>query len=120
MGNYLFSRQALIAALLADARRSTDHDFGRSIIPELVPGGRVYAYDFQTNEVPGVKPYEEPAYWRDVGTIEAYWEAHMDLLGESPRLGLHKPARPVRGEHPPRPGPPGAGVRDGRAGPPQE
>src|SRR5439155_333209 len=65
MGNYLFSRQALTDALLADARRSTDHDFGRSIIPELVAGGRVYAYDFQTNEVPGVKPYEEPAYWRD-------------------------------------------------------
>ena len=88
MGNYLFSRQALTDALLADARRSTDHDFGRSIIPELVAGGRVYAYDFQTNEVPGVKPYEEPAYWRDVGTIEGYWEAHMDLLGESPRFDL--------------------------------
>ena len=47
MGNYLFSRQALVDALLADARRSTDHDFGRSIIPELVPTGRVYAYDVQ-------------------------------------------------------------------------
>jgi len=103
MGNYLFSRQALIAALLADARRSTDHDFGRSIIPELVPGGRVYAYDFQTNEVPGVKPYEEPAYWRDVGTIEAYWEAHMDLLGESPRFDLDNRAWPIRSEHHPGP-----------------
>src|SRR2546422_2746447 len=99
----LFSRQALIAALLADARRSTDHDFGRSIIPELVPGGRVYAYDFQTNEVPGVKPYEEPAYWRDVGTIEAYWEAHMDLLGESPRFDLDNRAWPIRSEHHPGP-----------------
>src|SRR3989454_3487250 len=104
MGNYLFSRQARTDALLADARRSTDHDFGRSIIPELVPGGRVYAYDFQTNEVPGVKPYEEPAYWRDVGTIEAYWEAHMDLLGESPRFDLDNRAWPIRSEH--HPGPP--------------
>src|SRR5882724_1542196 len=95
MGNYLFSRQALIAALLADARRSTDHDFGRSIIPELVPGGRVYAYDFQPNEV--------PAYWRDVGTIEAYWEAHMDLLGESPRFDLDNRAWPIRSEHHPGP-----------------
>src|SRR3989475_2820205 len=112
MGNYLFSRQALIAALLADARRSTDHDFGRSIIPELVPGGRVYAYDFQTNEVPGVKPYEEPAYWRDVGTIEAYWEAHMDLLGESPRFALDNRAWPIRSAHHPVPAAPfiGGGV----------
>jgi glucose-1-phosphate adenylyltransferase len=104
MGNYLFSRQALIDALLADARRSTDHDFGRSIIPELVPGGRVYAYDFQQNQVPGVKPYEEYGYWRDVGTIAAYWEAHMDLLGESPRFDLDNRYWPVRtGQHP---GPP--------------
>src|SRR3989449_4119703 len=73
------------------------------IIPELVPGGRVYAYDFQTNEVPGVKPYEEPAYWRDVGTIEAYWEAHMDLLGESPRFDLDNRAWPIRSEHHPGP-----------------
>jgi glucose-1-phosphate adenylyltransferase len=104
MGNYLFDRQTLVDALLADARRSTDHDFGRSIIPELVPTGRVYAYDFQTNEVPGVKPYEESAYWRDVGTIQAYWEAHMDLLGESPRFDLDNRYWPIRtGQHP---GPP--------------
>jgi glucose-1-phosphate adenylyltransferase len=101
MGNYLFTRQALVDSLLADARRSTDHDFGRSIIPELVPTGRVYAYDFQTNEVPGVKPYEESGYWRDVGTIQAYWEAHMDLLGESPRFDLDNRYWPIRtGQHP--------------------
>lgn len=104
MGNYLFSRQALVDALVADARRSTDHDFGRSIIPELVPGGRVFAYDFQRNEVPGVKPYEEADYWRDVGTIDAYWEAHMDLLGESPRFDLDNRYWPIRSEH--HPGPP--------------
>jgi glucose-1-phosphate adenylyltransferase len=104
MGNYLFSRQALVDALLADARRSTDHDFGRSIIPELVPGGRVWAYDFQTNDVPGVKPYEEQGYWRDVGTIDAYWEAQMDLLGESPRFDLDNRYWPIRSEY--HPGPP--------------
>jgi glucose-1-phosphate adenylyltransferase len=104
MGNYLFSRQALVDALLADARRSTDHDFGHSIIPELVPTGRVYAYDFQANEVPGVKPYEEQGYWRDVGTVQAYWDAHMDLLGESPRFDLDNRWWPIRtGGHP---GPP--------------
>ncbi len=100
MGNYLFSREVLIDALIDDARRSTDHDFGRSIIPELVPSGRVFAYDFTTNEVPGIKPYEEVGYWRDVGTIEAYWLAHMDLLGESPRFDLDNREWPMRaGQH---------------------
>ena len=90
----------LVDALLADARRSTDHDFGRSIIPEMVPTGRVFAYDFQDNEVPGVKPYEEQGYWRDVGTVQAYWDAHMDLLGESPRFDLDNRYWPIRtGQH---------------------
>ena len=96
MGNYIFSRPALVDALLADARRSTDHDFGRSIIPEMVPGGHVFAYDFQKNDVPGVKPYEEQGYWRDVGTIASYWEAHMDLLGEAPRFDLDNHHWPIR------------------------
>jgi glucose-1-phosphate adenylyltransferase len=101
MGNYLFARQPLVDALLADARRSTDHDFGRSIIPEMVPTGRVFAYDFQLNQVPGVKPYEEHGYWRDVGTVHSYWEAHMDLLGESPRFDLDNSYWPIRtGVHP--------------------
>ena len=101
MGNYLFSRRALVDALLADARRSTDHDFGRSIIPELVPGGRVFAYDFTANEIPGIKPYEEIGYWRDVGSIASYWDAHMDLLGESPRFDLDNRYWPIRtGVHP--------------------
>jgi glucose-1-phosphate adenylyltransferase len=104
MGNYLFNRRVLVAALLDDARRSTEHDFGRSIIPELVSSRRVFAYDFQTNEVPGVKPYEEPGYWRDVGTIDAYWQAHMDLLGEAPRFDLDNREWPIRtGQYP---GPP--------------
>ncbi|HEU5321880.1 MAG TPA: sugar phosphate nucleotidyltransferase, partial [Methylomirabilota bacterium] len=102
--NYVFSRQALVDSLLADARRSTDHDFGRSIIPELVPGGRVYAYDFQTNDVPGIKPYEEHAYWRDVGSVPAYFDAHMDLLGESPRFDLDNRWWPIRSDL--HPGPP--------------
>jgi glucose-1-phosphate adenylyltransferase len=104
MGNYIFTRHQLVDALLHDARRSTDHDFGRSIIPEIVATGKVFAYDFQENEVPGVKPYEEPGYWRDVGTIESYWESHMDLLGESPRFDLDNRAWPIQaGTHP---GPP--------------
>jgi glucose-1-phosphate adenylyltransferase len=96
MGNYLFNRDVLVEALIDDARRSTEHDFGRTIIPELAHTGRVFAYDFQINEVPGIKPYEELGYWRDVGTIETYWAAHMDLLGESPRLDLDNREWPIR------------------------
>ena len=110
MGNYIFSRQPLVDALLADARRSTDHDFGRSIIPEMVPTGRVFAYDFQQNEVPGVKPYEEQAYWRDVGTVASYWEAHMDLLGESPRFDLDNRHWPIRTGITPGPPPASSGA----------
>jgi glucose-1-phosphate adenylyltransferase len=55
----------------------------------------VFAYDFQANEVPGLKPYEERGYWRDIGTIESYWRAHMDLLGETPRLDLDNAAWPI-------------------------
>jgi glucose-1-phosphate adenylyltransferase len=118
MGNYVFNRRPLVDALLTDARRSTEHDFGRSIIPEMVESGRVYAYDFQTNDVPGVKPYEEQGYWRDVGTIEAYWESHMDLLGESPRFDLDNGLWPIRtGQHP---GPParfiGSDIDNGQVG----
>jgi len=99
MGNYLFSRRALVDAVLADARQNTDHDFGKSIIPALVPTARVFAYDFQTNVIPGIKPYEEPGYWRDVGELETYWRAHMDLLGESPRFDLDNRLWPIRSEH---------------------
>jgi glucose-1-phosphate adenylyltransferase len=95
MGNYLFSRRVLVEALLTDARQNTDHDFGKSIIPALVPRARVFAYDFQGNVVPGIKPYEEPGYWRDVGELDAYWRAHMDLLGETPAFDLDNRRWPI-------------------------
>ncbi len=88
MGNYLFDTELLAQTLLEDSRRSTEHDFGRTIIPELFPRHRVFAYNFLKNDVPGVKPYEEHGYWRDVGTLRAYWDAHMDLLGASPKFDL--------------------------------
>ncbi|HEX4835265.1 MAG TPA: sugar phosphate nucleotidyltransferase, partial [bacterium] len=95
MGNYVFSAEVLADVLAEDARRSTDHDFGRTIIPELYPYARVFAYDFLQNEIPGLHPTEERGYWRDVGTIEAYWRANMDLLGESPALDLDNPRWPI-------------------------
>lgn len=104
MGNYVFSPDVLMEALEIDATREGEHDFGRTVIPALLSGRRLYAYDFLTNEVPGVQGYEEPGYWRDVGTIEAYWKAQMDLLGEKPLLDLDDPAWPIRTGSCPGPG----------------
>ncbi|MBI3300755.1 MAG: glucose-1-phosphate adenylyltransferase [Deltaproteobacteria bacterium] len=98
MGNYLFETGLLVRTLLEDSRRSTEHDFGRTIIPELFPRHRVCAYNFMRNEVPGVKPYEEQGYWRDVGTLHAYWQAHMDLLGSTPAFDLQNSQWPIFGE----------------------
>lgn len=95
MGNYIFNRDIIVETLIEDARRSTDHDFGRTIIPELFPYAGVFAYDFLTNDVPGAKPHEEQGYWRDVGTIGAYWQAHMDLLGAAPLFDLDNPQWPI-------------------------
>lgn len=97
MGNYLFETNLLIRTLLEDSRRSTEHDFGRTIIPELFPRHRVFAYNFLRNEIPGVKPYEERGYWRDVGTLRSFWEAHMDLLGPTPAFDLQNNEWPIFG-----------------------
>ena len=89
MGNYLFSPPGARRRARWPTRgdRPTTTSAARSS-PSWCRRGRVFAYDFQDNEVPGVKPYEEQGYWRDVGTMQAYWDAHMDLLGESPRFDL--------------------------------
>ena len=97
MGNYLFSTPALLEALYEDAGDpGSSHDFGRDILPKLVAGQRaVFAYDFQTNKIPGEPPDAE-AYWRDVGTIDAYWEANMDLRSVNPCLNLYNRQWPLR------------------------
>jgi len=95
MGNYLFNTDVLKAAL-EDAREQGGTDFGRHVLPRLVSTHRLYAYDFATNSVPGVKPYEEAAYWRDVGTLDAYFEAHRDLLGAEPRFDAFNPHWPIQ------------------------
>jgi glucose-1-phosphate adenylyltransferase len=83
MGNYVFEKDVLLEAL-ARAQRKKQHDFGAHVIPGLIETGKVFAYDFATNVIPGSMPYEEKGYWRDVGTISAFFEAHMDMLGSSP------------------------------------
>ena len=95
MGNYIFNADVLIKALEQDASQPGTHDFGRDIIPALIRGHRVYAYDFLENVVPGIHPYEEWGYWRDVGTLDAYWQANMDVLGETPIFDLRNVNWPI-------------------------
>lgn len=105
MGNYVFSAEVLMDALLSDAAREGEHDFGRTVIPALLgERKKMYAYDFLKNEVPGLRASEERGYWRDVGTIRAYWDAQMDLLGETPRLDLGNNEWPIRTGAYPGPG----------------
>jgi glucose-1-phosphate adenylyltransferase len=97
MGNYLFATRTLLNALHEDAAdEASSHDFGRDILPKLVADEQeVFAYDFQTNSIPG-EPPDQPAYWRDVGTIDAYWEANMDLRSVKPALNLYNRQWPLR------------------------
>jgi glucose-1-phosphate adenylyltransferase len=97
MGNYLFEPTVLEDALL-EARRRGDTDFGRDLLPRLVSSRRVYAYDFAQNRVPGVQEHEEPAYWRDVGTLAALAAAQQDAMENPPRFNLWNRRWPIRGE----------------------
>ena len=96
MGNYIFDADLLVKVLEDVAKKTTTHDFGRDIIPYLVKKGiRVMAYDFSKNRIPALKKYEEQFYWRDVGTIDSYWRANMDLLGRRPILDLDNKSWPI-------------------------
>ncbi|HEV8144924.1 MAG TPA: glucose-1-phosphate adenylyltransferase [Bryobacteraceae bacterium] len=96
MGNYIFSKNLLLEELYADAKNeSSSHDFGRDILPGLIGRAEMFAYDFQTNRIPGDPPSQEP-YWRDVGTIDAYYEANIDLRAITPALNLYNRQWPLR------------------------
>jgi glucose-1-phosphate adenylyltransferase len=96
MGNYIFSTRSLLRELYADAaNENSAHDFGRDILPAMIGRSSLYAYDFQTNRIPGDRD-DAQIYWRDVGTIEAYYEATMDLRSVSPALNLFNRRWPVR------------------------
>jgi glucose-1-phosphate adenylyltransferase len=96
MGNYIFNRDVLETVLTEDRKRGESaHDFGKNILPLMLEKYRVFAYNFETAEVPGVKPYEERGYWRDVGNLESFWQSHMDLLGEEPLLDLRNEEWPI-------------------------
>ena len=97
MGNYVFQTRALVDALHEDAADpASSHDFGKDILPRMTMRRQaIYAYDFQTNRIPG-EPANQPIYWRDVGTIDAYWEANMDLRAVKPSLNLYNRQWPLR------------------------
>jgi glucose-1-phosphate adenylyltransferase len=96
MGNYLFDPTVLRAALIEDSQNHTSHhDFGRDLIPSLIERVPVYAYNYMTNRIRGDSE-ENFSYWRDVGTIEAYYEANMDLRDARPHLNLYNPFWPLR------------------------
>jgi glucose-1-phosphate adenylyltransferase len=96
MGNYIFSTRTLLRLLKEDAAdENSSHDFGHDILPGLAGNGELYAYDFQTNRIPGEPPNALP-YWRDVGTIDAYYEANMDLRSVIPALNLYNREWPLR------------------------
>lgn len=90
MGVYVFRTEPLVRALAYDAKRETEHDFGKNIIPRMIKKHNVFAYSFKED---GKK---EPMYWRDVGSLDAYYQAHNDLLGERPAFGIHDINWPLR------------------------
>jgi glucose-1-phosphate adenylyltransferase len=100
MGNYIFKADILLAAL-KKAHETGESDFGKHILPAMVQSHKLVAYDFATNEIPGVAPFEEHAYWRDVGTIDAYFDAHFDTLGAAPKFRMTNRQWPIYASHDP-------------------
>ncbi len=98
MGVYLFNTEDIIPELRADSGRSSAHDFGKNILPEMLQTGKLFAYEFKDENK------KEAKYWRDVGTIDSYWEANMDLVAVDPLFNLYDSQWPLRtnqGQYPP-------------------
>jgi glucose-1-phosphate adenylyltransferase len=95
MGNYVFDTNVLVDALHKDAADdSSRHDMGGNIIPMLVADGCAQAYDFQANKVPGASE-RDAGYWRDVGTLDSYFDSHMDLCAVQPVFNLYNDRWPI-------------------------
>jgi glucose-1-phosphate adenylyltransferase len=100
MGNYVFTTEALIEALRADAAdEDSVHDMGGSIIPMLTESGAARVYDFADNDVPGATDRDR-GYWRDVGTIDAYYDSHLDMVAVHPVFNLYNRQWPIFTSHP--------------------
>jgi len=97
MGVYVFNTEIMVKRLIEDAKRGTEHDFGKNIIPAMVASGdRAFAFNF-------VDERGETSYWRDVGTVEAYFESSMDLVSVCPLLNLYDTKWPIHTYHAPSP-----------------
>jgi glucose-1-phosphate adenylyltransferase len=94
MGNYLFTTEALVREIVRDAGKEGAHDFGKSIITEMYKRVKVCVYDFARNKVPGQGP-NEVGYWRDVGDLQTYYDANMDLVEVDPKLSLYNERWPI-------------------------
>lgn len=94
MGNYIFKASVMIDVLQRNALRNAGVDFGKEIIPEMYPKMKVHAYDFAKNSIPGEDPYNQ-GYWRDVGTIDSYFAAALDLVAVVPLFNLYNSAWPI-------------------------
>jgi glucose-1-phosphate adenylyltransferase len=95
MGNYVFTTDALVGAVTADAKdEESGHDIGGNIIPSMVAAGDAQVYDFSRNDVPGATDRDR-GYWRDVGTLDAYYDAHMDLVSIDPVFNLYNDRWPI-------------------------
>jgi glucose-1-phosphate adenylyltransferase len=95
MGNYVFAGNALVREIQRDAvEEGSVHDFGRNIISSMYGRCPVYVYDFMENEIPGVEE-KERGYWKDVGTIDTYWQSSMDLIAVSPVFNLYNNRWPI-------------------------
>jgi glucose-1-phosphate adenylyltransferase len=103
MGNYIFRTDTLIEAVSTDAHDPTSkHDLGGNIVPMLVDRGEAEVYDFAGNDVPGATDRDR-GYWRDVGTLDTYYDAHMDLISVHPVFNLYNAEWPILTWHDPLP-----------------
>jgi glucose-1-phosphate adenylyltransferase len=102
MGNYVFTAAALEEAVTTDRETDSNHDMGGDIVPWFVGRGEAGVYDFKDNEVPGATDRYR-GYWRDVGTIESYYDAHMDLISIHPVFNLYNYEWPIYTQHSPYP-----------------
>jgi len=110
MGIYIFNTEVLVRRLIEDTRSDSSHDFGKDIIPTMIGKGQVFAFDFRQGDCGGA------GYWRDVGTIDAFYEANMDLISVTPQLNLYDYQWPVLTYQPPSPPAKTVWIEEGRVG----
>jgi glucose-1-phosphate adenylyltransferase len=110
MGIYIFNTEVLVRRLIEDTRSDSSHDFGKDIIPMMIGRDQVFAFDFRRGDCGGT------GYWRDVGTIDAYYEANMDLISITPQLNLYDAQWPILTYQPPSPPAKTVWIEEGRVG----